>query len=1025
MKRIIYFVSLAFLVLFTMACENNTTTDSQTTVTTKEDKKITINYYDGDLLLESIEYTNEITLYTYEKEGYRLVGWYLDKGLTMPYKESKANQYFSIGTINLYAEMENIMTDFKIESIGKLNDKSYLNPAFKWSNIRNDGSFEVKLYKDNELIDSGNTSLPKYHVAKMLDKNTTYKLVVKGMESGIENELEFKTIESYSNTINTITFADPYANGMVIQRDVKNVIAGTGPVNQIISVTLENKSYYGASDSNGYFEVEIDAHSGSFDPVTINVSNGVNVSKDLTDILFGDLYLFTGQSNMQWTTQGSDYTDDDVMKLLDSTVRFFSQDVNTSTTKLEKTKNGKWFTPTAYNVKNFSAIATITGALLGDELSSEVPVGIITAYQGDTNIANWMGSEYYTGSVSTKYLHYNAMIYPLRHTNLKAVVWYQGCNNSAAGCEYKDYLLKYFENYRDLFNNPELSFYVIGLACYDGDSGNNFDFSYVRESQAAACALDDNAYFISTCDDGDRSYIHPQAKHYICERVAKSILATFYYKPYYKEGPTYKSHTVDGNKVTIEFDNAKGLKSKGKITGLYLASSDGKYFEATASIKGETIVASCDKVSNPVYIKYGFGKSPFVNVFNRDDFSLVPFRTDELNTNIDLFDYDKTSDYTFHPDGSKMEISITDDNNLLIKKTGDGKTYGSIRLNKWGAVAYLPEGFRLTIKGSNSGASISMRFIEGDSNEIMSYRVVDDFEGLKTFDIGIGDFTAVYNKKNGVLDSQKIGYIELMIEKIGEVTIELVEARFVHIERTEPMSFQITSVSEIDDNINVSVSKALFADEYTLTVLDASNNTIYAKTQTESTFIFSKSTLQLENAYYINVKATNELGETDASNSGYVFYLKDDSKVTICNFDFKNQDALDAYMSSSMRVHSDITCTLKNGKGEIKVSSNSWQQFIFELEAGSGSGMTKLEFYADFSGYSGFVYMQLADTGYNTYQYIINLTEKNEGIFTINLNDFTKGDTHFTNQTLMWVMFNFKDPQAGDTIILDNICLKK
>ena len=1026
MKKVLYFVSLAFLVLFALGCENKTTEVTTTSgEPTKADRKITINYYDGDTFLKSEEYINEITLYNYGKEGYRLIQWYLDKTFYSPYKESQIDQYFYLGTINLYAEMENIMTDFHIESIGKVNDKSFLNPAFKWTNIRDDSSFDVKVFKEDELIDSGTTTSSTYHVRKMLDLNATYKLVVKGKESEVENEFEFTTLPTYSNTVTSITLHDPYQNGMVIQRGVKNKIVGTGPVNQIISVTIDSKSYYAPSDSYGNFEVEIPEREGSFEPITINVSNGVNVSKDLTDVLFGDIYLFTGQSNMQWTTQAADYTDDDLFKLLDSTIRFFSQDINTSTTKLEKTKNGKWFAPTKYNVMNFSAIATITGALLGDELMDEVPLGIITAYQGDTNIANWMGSEYYTGSVSTKYLHYNAMVYPLRYTNLKGVVWYQGCNNSAAGCEYKDYLLKYFENYRDLFNNEDLAFYVIGLACYDGDSGNNFDFSYVRESQALACKEDENAYFISTCDDGDPTYIHPKAKHYICERVAKSILATFYHKQYYKEGPSYKSHTVDGNKVTIELNNASGLTSKGKIKGLYLAGADGKYYEANAAVKNQTIVASCDKVSNPVYIKYGFGKSPFVNVFNKDNFSLVPFRTDELNTDIDLFDYDTTANYTFHPDGSTMELSITSDNNLLIKKTADGKTYGSIRLNKWGAVAYLPEGFKLTLIGHNSGASISMRFIEGDSNEIMAYKVVDNFEGLKTFNIGIGDFTAVYNKKNGVLDSQKIGYIELMIEKTGEATVELVEAKFVHIERTKPMSFQITSVSEIEDNINVSVSKSLFANSYTLSVTDALNNEVYTKTQTDSVFIFPKSTLALDNAYYINVKAVNELGEENASNSGYVFYLKDNSKVTICNFDFKNQEALGAYMQSSMRVHSDITCTLKNGKGEVTTSSNSWQYFIFVLESGAGNGMTKLEFYADFRGYHGQVYMQLSDTSYNNYQYIIDLTEKNEGVFTINLNEFKKGDQAFTTQTLMWVMFNFKDPAEGDTVILDNICLKK
>ena len=282
----------------------------------------------------------------------------------------------------------------------------------------------------------------------------------------------------------------------------------------------------------------------------------------------------------------------------------------------------------------------MTGSFLGEYLKDQnVPVGILSAYQGDTNIANWMSKDYYTGKVSTKHLHYNAMVHPLRHATVKGVVWYQGCNNSAAGGDYKELLKAYFANYRDLFDDEDLPFYVIGLACYDGDSGNNYDFSYVRESQAKACAEDENAYYISSCDDGDPTFIHPTAKRYIAQRVAKSIMSSLYGFSFLAEGPSYKSHTVSGNTVTIELNNADGLKSDGAIHNLLLAGEDGKYYEAEAKIVKQTIVASSDKVANPVYIKYGFGKSPFVNIYNKDGFSMVPFRTDEYNKNIDLLDY--------------------------------------------------------------------------------------------------------------------------------------------------------------------------------------------------------------------------------------------------------------------------------------------------------------------------------------------------------------------------------------------------
>ena len=101
-----------------------------------------------------------------------------------------------------------------------------------------------------------------------------------------------------------------------------------------------------------------------------------------------------------------------------------------------------------------------------------------------------------------------------------------------------------------------------------------------------------------------------------------------------------------------------------------------------------------------------------------------------------------------------------------------------------------------------------------------------------------------------------------------------------------------------------------------------------------------------------------------------------------------------------------------------------WQQFIFKLDSGAGDGMTKLVFTADFSNYNGKVVMQLADTSWNVYQYTIDLSTNKVGDFTIDFNQFVKGSTPFTTQTLMWVMFNFDD-YTGGTILLDDVKLQK
>ena len=774
MKRYLW-IPIILLMLCFVGCKDNINDDANDDK--NDPKTVTISYYDQDGLIKSEEYIDTIKILDYSKQDYNFLGWYLDKELTNELDKNNLDKYFEYESISLYAKMERIMKELKINVIGNIGNDCVSNPIFTW-NGEEDTTYFISLLVNDEVKEKLECNSTIYQFSKMLDANTNYKVLIESKDGGSIGNTSFKTIDGEISNIKAISLVNPYMDNMVIQRDIENIIKGVGPANQLISLSFNEEIYYTVSDEDGNFEIDLPAHSASFTPLNLAISNGVGVIKSLKNVLFGDVYLFAGQSNMQWQTKDSDYLDSDLDNLTNAPIRFFSQDVITSNKKMESVTNGHWFIPNKSNVAPFSAIATITASILASSITHDAPIGILTAYQGDTNIANWMGSEYYAGTCSTKYLHYNAMVYPLRWANIKGVVWYQGCNNSSAGIEYKDLLLDLFRNYRELFGNDKLAFFVIGLACYDGDSGNNFDFSYVRESQALACSLDENAYFISTCDDGDPTYIHPRAKRYICERVAKSIGATFYGKDFYQEGPSFKSFSVKGNRVYIEFNNADGLRCPGKITNLYIAGSDGKYYQATAGIVDGKLMGYSNKVENPVYIKYGFGKSPFVNIYNKDGFAVTPFRTDIYNTNIDLFDYDNIDNYYFHPDGSKMNIAIVD-GNLSIEKANDGKSFGSVRLDKWGAIAYQPTTFRFTIKGTNSGATIAFRAIEGDSYEIWGYKIVDNFEGVKTFEVSIDEFSVMYNKGNNIFEPQKIGYIEIMVEFNGKASFELCEARFV------------------------------------------------------------------------------------------------------------------------------------------------------------------------------------------------------------------------------------------------------
>jgi len=769
-------------------------------------RELTVNYYDGETLIDTVTYKKRVTLLEYNNADRLFFGWYTDAEFGAEFEASKTSQYFEAKTLNLYAKTEQIMETFKINITGKITlNETVVNPIFTWE-AGDETSFVASLYLNNTLVDVSELTDPTFRSKRKLNVNSEYVLSVK-CGSGRTSSVRFRTATEGvgGSTVSSIALSDPFANDMVLQRKIENTLSGIGPANALISVTLsgegvDTESYSVISDSNGNFSVTLNAHEASFTPVDIRFDTGLSIDKSnmcektLSGVLFGDVYLFAGQSNMQWETSKSDYEQADLEDFANSYVRFFRQDVVTSSFKLQNVKGGRWFKPDVYNCGGFSAIATMTGSFLGTALKEETPVGIITAYQGDTNIANWMGSEYYTGACATKHLHYNAMVYPLRNANLSGVVWYQGCNNSAAAYDYKELLGDLFRNYRDLFGNEDMPFFVIGLACFDGDKDANgnldpmhnpYNFAYVRESQAAACAADANAYFISTCDDGDPGYIHPRAKRYICERVAKSIGVAVYGNEGYAEGPSYKSHEVVGNKVIIELNNADGLTATGEIKGMYIAGADGKYHEATAAIADGKIEATCEKVAEPVYVKYGFLRSPFVNIYNKDGFVISPFRTDVCDTNIDLFEYDSVENYTFHPDGAAMEVALTEDGDLSVTKgtyaeNGEWKGFGSVRLEKFSAIGYHPECLELTLVGKNTGAEIMVRFIEG-SGEIWGSKIMDNFTGEKTVTIDLADetnFYVMYGEQDNKFDTQKIRYVEFMLKYDGALTIELCSAHF-------------------------------------------------------------------------------------------------------------------------------------------------------------------------------------------------------------------------------------------------------
>ncbi len=929
----------------------------------------------------------------------------------------------------------------EIEIQGTVNGKTVINPAFDWVE-EGDLSFTVTI-KDaaGTEVESAEVNVPHYQPKESLEYGKEYVISVVGKDTGTCYRANFETMagENEPNLQRaSISLCDPFKSHMVIQRGKPIVIKGSTAANVLLCMDFYGTRYYAVSDQTGAFTFTLPAMQANATPAEITISLLQDKSLVLSDVLIGDVYLASGQSNMWWKLRDSDYTQTDVDNAVNSDMRYFSMSITTSSTPRESVKNGKWakISRSDNSYLDYSAVAFMTASMLSTALAPKgVPIGIVCAAQGDTNIANWMSSEYYSGSVGTKNLNYNAMIYPLHNGEFTGVIWYQGCNNSAKGNEYKQLLQGLMANWRELFHNDTLPFYIVQLPVYDGDSGNNYDFSFVRESQALACAADENAYLIATCDGGNPSYIHPTEKRYIAERLQKSVLSTVYGEDYLPQGPTYRSHVVEGSRVTITVDNGEGLcvPQGENVVGFLLAGADGKYYDATATIEDGKLVVTSPSVAAPVYIKYGFGKSPFLNVYNKDGFLMSPFRTDLYNHGIDLLDYTSAApaSYKIHPDGSQMTcriVSVNGETGTEIQKADDGKNFGSVQLEKWGAIGFNELGMKLTVIGTNSGAKVLFRIVEG-SYEIWAYEFEDNFSGRKEFVAALSEFECVSNRVDGIMDLQAVRQVEVTVKADGAATVTIIGVQFTDIARSAPLAFTINEGSEERENYIITYTPATFANEYRVIVsADGVNYTdpIVDEVTSDTRFTFPTSLRASGTLYYVKVIARNELGETVAKNSGIT--LRDNERYVINHFDYASEEQFDDYVSSHMKVHEGLTVSLDEKGVKILSAGKGWQYFIFVLESGFNKGYDTLKFYMDVRDYHGSrIVLQLVDSNYVTFSYTMNNYSKKEGFFEIPLSAFTRKDdgTKFDGRDVFRIQFNFEDITGDGTVYFDDLELLK
>ncbi len=436
-----------------------------------------------------------------------------------------------------------------------------------------------------------------------------------------------------------IILGAPFGDHMVIQRNRPIRVWGEAAPGSSVEVRLGPRRATAAAAPDGRWSADLEALPAGGPFVLSAESGGARI--EVKDLLVGDVWLCSGQSNMQMTLKecdGGPAAADAAGSF--SKLRLCS--VGRRASETPRTDGEiRWRTAGRDSARDFSGVGFFFAArLLADPSLRDVPLGVIDASFGGTMCEAWVPADALAGFAREELRNsmfgiapstlYNGMIAPLGKAPIKGVVWYQGEGNSDRPALYPKLLAALFASWRSRFDTPKLPFIVVQLPDFAPGWGG-LSWAWMREAQAAAVRTSKHASLavgIDTCDGSD---LHPRQKREIGRRVALLALHDVYGRPVIARGPEFRQAQPDGDSLRVTFDTAgDGLASLGggPVRGFAVAGADGRYRFAEAAINGDSVVLRCKEVPAPLTVRYAWAGAPGANLVNRSGLPAAPFRTD-------------------------------------------------------------------------------------------------------------------------------------------------------------------------------------------------------------------------------------------------------------------------------------------------------------------------------------------------------------------------------------------------------------
>jgi len=481
-----------------------------------------------------------------------------------------------------------------------------------------------------------------------------------------------------------------FGSRMVLQRDMPVKVWGWDDAGKSVTVEFAGQTKSAVAADDGRWEVVLDALKTSAEGRALVVTGSTTQRFD--NVLVGEVWLCSGQSNMQWSLQNSDDPDLESLTAKYSKIRFISVP-QVGTQEPQNDFRGQWNLCTPETVKHFSAVGYFFGRQLHQTL--DVPIGLINNAWGgssaeawvrrdvleasgdcDTYIEMWEQKEADMESGKSQKLYdanlakwqqetaaakaagkrgprkprhpehdmrgqhrpgnlYAGVLHPIIGYGIRGTIWYQGESNAGRAWNYRKLFPLMITHWREQWGQGDFPFYWVQLADFQDevDQPTDSNWAELRESQTLTLSLPNTGQAVIT-DLGEAHDIHPRNKQGVAKRLARLALAKDYGLDIVCRSPEYRSMEKQGNKIVVAFDHVgPGLDTFDvrEPLGFAICGEDKVWHNAKAQLQGrDKVQVWCDTVADPIAVRYAWAQNPVCNLQNRTGLPVTPFRTDDF-----------------------------------------------------------------------------------------------------------------------------------------------------------------------------------------------------------------------------------------------------------------------------------------------------------------------------------------------------------------------------------------------------------